>query len=288
MYFVGLVFCFSTPSNCIVTVGQHSNSNMNTHTALSALGALLVCLMAVNGQRQAHCCQEYCYNLDTERVQAAHFGSKTAYQIVKGTQSGRFNDTKYLVPSELCVCIVRDCERDSMVSFIFLIFFCYCCALDCSPTKIWLYARHGTRLPNIEEQAEFRGLDQLRDEILANYFKRHSKPDYGAMCEDDLNLLKNWRWNRNISDNYALYLTVDGWNELKFLAIRLQRSFPNILEKDYDPQKFYFQFTPKQRTEGSYKAFVEGLFGEGAHNNIHTPDSTNDSLLRVNKLSTNL
>lgn len=73
---------------------------MNSYTSFSVLGALLVCLVTVNGQRQAHCCQEYCYNLDTERVQAAHFGSKTAYQIVKGTQSGRLNDTKYLVPSE--------------------------------------------------------------------------------------------------------------------------------------------------------------------------------------------
>lgn len=71
---------------------------MNTYMALGMLGALIVCMVAVNGQRQAHCCEEYCYNLDTDRVQAAHFGSKTSYQIVKGSQSNRLNDTKYLVP----------------------------------------------------------------------------------------------------------------------------------------------------------------------------------------------
>lgn len=73
---------------------------MNTYISLAVLGALLVCMMAVNGQRQARCCEAYCYELDKERGQAAHFGSKTAYQIIKGTQSGRLNDTKYLVPSE--------------------------------------------------------------------------------------------------------------------------------------------------------------------------------------------
>lgn len=39
-------------------------------------------------------------------------------------------------------------------------------------------------------------LEGLRDEIIANYEKRHSKPPIGAMCENDLDLLKHWRWNR--------------------------------------------------------------------------------------------
>lgn len=51
--------------------------------------------VAVSGQRQAQCCEEYCYELDSERGQSAHFASKTAYQIVKGSEAGR----QYLVPS---------------------------------------------------------------------------------------------------------------------------------------------------------------------------------------------
>lgn len=39
-------------------------------------------------------------------------------------------------------------------------------------------------------------LDDLRDEVIANYEKRHSKPAIGAMCESDLDLLKRWHWNR--------------------------------------------------------------------------------------------
>lgn len=38
-------------------------------------------------------------------------------------------------------------------------------------------------------------LEDLRDEIIANYEKRHSKPPIGAMCENDLDLLKQWHWN---------------------------------------------------------------------------------------------
>lgn len=41
-------------------------------------------------------------------------------------------------------------------------------------------------------------LEDLRDEILANYEKRHSKPDIGAMCEPDLELLRHWHWNRYV------------------------------------------------------------------------------------------
>lgn len=39
-------------------------------------------------------------------------------------------------------------------------------------------------------------LEDLRDEIIANYEKRHSKPPIGAMCENDLDLLKQWHWDR--------------------------------------------------------------------------------------------
>lgn len=49
-----------------------------------------------------------------------------------------------------------------------------------------------------------------------------------------------------------------GWEELKFTAIRYQRKFPHILERTYDRSKFLFRHTRTQRTEASFKAFVEG------------------------------
>lgn len=107
-------------------------------------------------------------------------------------------------------------------------------------------------------------------------------PKCGAMCEDDLNLLKSWQLNQNITVDLADTLTVGGWDELKSLAIRLKRSFPHLMEKDYDQEQFFFQYTAKQRAAGSYEGFVEGLFGVGAHDYIQTPKPTNnDSLLRV-------
>lgn len=74
-----------------------------------------------------------------------------------------------------------------------------------------------------------------------------------------------------------------GWNDLKFLAINYQRIFPDIMENIYDPKKFLFRYTNTQRTEASFKAFAEGLFGENAYQHIQvpTPSANNDTLLRV-------
>lgn len=143
----------------------------------------------------------------------------------------------------------------------------------------------------------------MRDEIIKNYESKLSKPDTGALCEDDLTLLRSWQWNTNITAEYSEFLTVQGWNDLKFLAIRLQRALPKIAETIYDARKFQFRHTKTQRAEvgnanqffsnnsviignvyfqASYKAFVEGLFGEDANQHINIPPAVrNDSLLRV-------
>lgn len=49
-------------------------------------------------------------------------------------------------------------------------------------------------------------LDDLRDEIIGNYEKRHSKPAIGAMCESDLDLLKRWHWDRYVLLTLNLFL----------------------------------------------------------------------------------
>lgn len=51
----------------------------------------------------------------------------------------------------------------------------------------------------------------------------------------------------------------------------------------YTPEKFRFRHTHTQRTEASYKAFVEGLFGEGASEHVQVaPKTSPDLLLKVN------
>lgn len=73
---------------------------------------------------------------------------------------------------------------------------------------------------------------------------------------------------------------------MKFLAIHYQRVFPNIMENIYDAKKFAFRYTNTQRAEASYKAFVEGLFGENAYLHVQVPPplQNNDTLLKVNHI----
>lgn len=58
--------------------------------------ALAATLMFVDGQRQGDCCQDYCYYMDSDRQQSAHYASKTSYLIAKGPETGK----QYLVPSK--------------------------------------------------------------------------------------------------------------------------------------------------------------------------------------------
>lgn len=57
----------------------------------------LIWSVVVSAQRQGECCQIYCYALDTERPQSAHFATKTSYLIAKGPETGQ----QYRVPSML-------------------------------------------------------------------------------------------------------------------------------------------------------------------------------------------
>lgn len=58
-------------------------------------GIVLVCLVAfvatVTVAQKRQCCEDYCYDDDNDKPQSAHYGTKTAYQIVKGSSSrGQF------------------------------------------------------------------------------------------------------------------------------------------------------------------------------------------------------
>lgn len=57
--------------------------------------ALAAILNGVNCQKQAQCCEEYCYVMDSDRDQSLHFGTKTPYQFIKGPANSR----QYTVPS---------------------------------------------------------------------------------------------------------------------------------------------------------------------------------------------
>lgn len=55
------------------------------------------------------------------------------------------------------------------------------------------------------EMKRLSQLESLRDEIVANYEERNSIPAIGAMCKNDIDLLKTWSWDRYlIYDNLNL------------------------------------------------------------------------------------
>lgn len=66
---------------------------------------------------------------------------------------------------------------------------------------------------------------------------------------------------------------------MKFLALYYQRIFPNVLDNIYSREKFQFRYTKTERTEASYKAFVEGLFGDSAWQHITIPPPSEQELL---------
>lgn len=82
---------------------------------------------------------------------------------------------------------------------------------------------------------------------------------------------------------YAEFLAVAGWNELKNIAIRYQRAFPTLLPSTYSRGKFFFQHTDTQRTQASFRAFADGLFGYNGYRDVFVePIPQRDLLLRVN------
>ncbi|XP_058461709.1 multiple inositol polyphosphate phosphatase 1 [Malaya genurostris] len=209
-----------------------------------AVAWLILCVVYLT-KAQQRCCETYCYSQDSDRSQSKHFATKSAYEVIRAPISSR----EHIVP-------------------------------NCIPSKLWQLSRHGTRLPG-KKDIEFmsQALNSLRDSILDNYESRRTAPDSGRMCSDDLELLREWRWDSNITVNYESFLTTQGWNELKFLAKREQDRFYEVMSSQYSKEHYLFRYTKTQRTEASFKAFVEGLFGDNAYSNINVEPSPNDDTL---------
>lgn len=66
---------------------------------------------------------------------------------------------------------------------------------------------------------------------------------------------------------------------MKNIAKRYQRDFPQILKNSYNEREFYFEATAFHRSAASLKAFVDGLFGDGAYEYVKLNTRTNDSLI---------
>lgn len=120
-------------------------------------------------------------------------------------------------------------------------------------------------------------LKRIQDEIVSNYQAGRT-----SLCAGDLNLIRDWTIDPNITVNNADVLTVSGWNIMQNLATRYQNLFPTLLPRVYNRTQFLFRHTDRQRSQGSIRAFADGLFGaNGFQDVVFENIPTQDTFLRV-------
>lgn len=127
----------------------------------------------------------------------------------------------------------------------------------CKPSRFWFLGRHGMRFPSKADHDNlFSATDNINIDIMKNYNSLKT-----TLCPSDAELIKNWKINPSFTLRTSGALTSSGWTELSNIASRLQKSFPTLLPKQYDPKYYYFRHSPIQRTLDSARAFADGLFG---------------------------
>jgi len=102
---------------------------------------------------------------------------------------------------------------------------------DCRPLQVWLVSRHGTRYPSKKKIDELKKLNELKTIITAE----------STMCPEDIVAIKNWNTNLTKNDHYMLQR--QGVEELKSLAVRLKRQFPQIFNNPYTENNFKVRTT---------------------------------------------
>ncbi|XP_031777741.1 multiple inositol polyphosphate phosphatase 1 [Nasonia vitripennis] len=152
---------------------------------------------------------------------------------------------------------------------------------NCVPVQMWVLTRHGTRFPGRKAITQLHTLPKLRDQITYNHDTRGN----GRLCNTDLENLRSWQLNPNLTDALANFLTAQGEQDMRLLARRLQSEFPEILRPDPQTisyQNYKFRATQTQRTQASLEAFMDGLFNSRNAVPVEpTPD--NDTLLHLYK-----
>lgn len=89
------------------------------------------------------------------------------------------------------------------------------------------------------------------------------------MCRQDIDLIRNWVRDPNITLEYESTTTAAGWTAMQNIGRRYQEFFPDLLPSTYDSNWFFFRSCFTQRSRASISAFAEGLFGEGGSEGVH-------------------
>lgn len=144
----------------------------------------------------------------------------------------------------------------------------------CRPLTVWTMGTPATRFPDEALIKRMASLEGLKDLIRRNH-DRHS----GRLCAEDLAALA--RWHLNVTEDRAHWLTGQGQADLSFLARRLKRRLPELLNTTYSESRFRFRYASGQRTHESAEAFASGLFS----NEVELPRPVeNDPLLEFDEL----
>lgn len=101
----------------------------------------------------------------------------------------------------------------------------------CNATQYYLISRHGTRLPSTKTMKIYR--DQVPD-IQARIVNGNKS----TLCPGDFQLLKNWKWDSNITIDHDQYLTEQGWHDLLLLGEAYRHAYPTILRGNYSAEKY--------------------------------------------------
>lgn len=92
--------------------------------------------------------------------------------------------------------------------------------------QVWLMSRHGTRNPSRNKIEELKKLNEIKTMITTE----------STLCAEDIVAIRNWNLNLTKDDHYTLQR--QGVEELKSLAERLKRKFPQIFNTSYNATKF--------------------------------------------------
>ncbi|XP_078035092.1 multiple inositol polyphosphate phosphatase 1 [Augochlora pura] len=155
---------------------------------------------------------------------------------------------------------------------------------NCEPVQIWMLFRHGTRYSG---KSEIKHMKKLLPKLQRKILKNHEEHGRGRLCRDDLENLKGWEIDPNLSEDTSKYLTKQGEMDLKSLGARFKQYFPQLLQPvpDYLPlDRYKFRSTDMQRTVASMKYFIKGAFGNVSLNNTEVVPLEQDTLLRLYKI----
>ena len=141
-----------------------------------------------------------------------------------------------------------------------------------------MYSRHGSRLPSSGDTRRMLDIhERLQAQVSANYDAGRTQ-----LCSQDIENIRNWRINSNISVDRNSELVETGWIELRDIARRFQSAFPTVLPSAYNRSRFIFRGTDRQRTVASLQGFAEGLFGQNSWQTVQFEQKSDpDLLMRV-------